>query len=218
MATQVTLSAEKREGTRKGANRKLRAAGRVPAILYGKDQEPLALSVDAREATHLFQQISVENTIIELTVDGDNEAIQTLVREVQVASVRSDLVHIDFYKVRKGFQLEVEIPVRLEGVPAGVRNDGGILEQIIHEISVRCLPDQIPEAIEVDVTGLGLHDSLHVSDIQIPEGVEILVDSERTLCVVSAPRVEVEPTPADETPETQVIGAPTEPTATGEED
>jgi len=201
MSMQATLNAEKREGVRKGANRKLRAAGRVPAILYGKDHDPTLLSVDACEAGTLFQQISVENTIIELKVKGDRSKIQALVREVQVSPARPDVLHIDFYKVQKGVKLEVEIPVTLEGIPNGVRHDGGVLEQLIHEIPVRCLPDQIPESLDIDVVGLNLHDSLHVSDLRVPEGIEVLLTAERTLCVVSAPRVVLEAAPAEPTGE-----------------
>jgi large subunit ribosomal protein L25 len=217
MAIQATLNAEKRAATRKGANRKLRATGRVPAVLYGQGGEALILSVDAREATHLFQQISVENTIIQLKVKGGDE-VQALVREVQVASVRPDLVHIDFYKVQKGVKLEVNVPVELVGISAGVRNDGGILEQVIHEVAVRCLPDQIPERIEIDVTALELHGSLHISDLSVPEGVEILDDPEQTLCVVSAPRLEAEPEAPAEAPVTEVIGAEPTEAATEEKD
>ena len=205
MSTAVILSAEKREGIRKGANRKLRASGRVPAILYGKDTKPSLLSVDAREAERLFQKISVENTIIDLKVKGDRTKIQALVREVQVAALRPDMLHIDFYKIQKGVSLEVDIPVELSGIPNGVRNEGGILEQLVHEIPVRCLPNQIPESIKIDVTDLDLQGSLHVSDLAIPEGVEMLMDSERTLCVVSAPRVIAEPE-VEEPVETEVIG------------
>jgi large subunit ribosomal protein L25 len=212
MSIQATLNAEAREGVRKGANRKLRATGRVPAILYGKDHQPTLLSVDAREAERLFQQISVENTIIEIKLKGDSSKIQALVREVQVGAVRPDLVHIDFYKVQAGVKLEVEIPIELVGVPNGVRQDGGILEQVIHEVPVRCLPDQIPESIQVDVTALEINDSLHISDLKVAEGIEILMDPERTLCVVQVPRAIEEPTAAPaEAPVTEVIGAePTE--------
>ena len=129
-------------------------------------------------------------------------------REVQVAAIRPDLIHIDFYKIQKGVSLEVDIPLVLSGIPNGVRNEGGVLEQLIHEIPVRCLPDQIPESIEVDVTVLDLQDSLHVSDLAISEGVEMLMDVGRTLCVVSAPRVIAEPAPT-EAIDTEVIGAET---------
>jgi large subunit ribosomal protein L25 len=206
MSMQASLNAEPREGRRKGANRKLRATGRVPAILYGKDQEPTLLSVDAREAEYLFQQISVENTIIEIKVKGDASRIQALVREVQVGAVRPDLLHIDFYKIQAGVKLEVEIPIELVGVPAGVRQEAGVLEQVIHEVPVRCLPDQIPESIRVDVTGLNIGDSLHISDLEVAEGVEVLMDPERTLCVVSVPRAAVEAAAPAEAPVTEVIG------------
>jgi large subunit ribosomal protein L25 len=208
MSTQATLNAEPREGIKKGANRKLRVTGRVPAVLYGKDQEPTLLSVDAREAERLFQQISVENTIIDLRVKGgDGSKIQALVREVQVGAVRPDLVHIDFYKIQAGVKLEVEIPIELVGIPNGVRQEGGILELIVHEVPVRCLPDQIPESIQIDVTGLNLMDSLHVSDLKVPEGVEVLMDPERTLCLISVPRAVLEASAAPgEAPVTEVIG------------
>jgi large subunit ribosomal protein L25 len=207
MSTQATLNAEIREGVRKGANRRLRATGRVPAILYGKEQEPTLLSIDAREAERLFQQISVENTIIELKVKGDKSKIQALVREVQVGAVRPDLVHIDFYKIQAGVKLEVEIPLEFVGIPNGVRQDGGILEQVIHEVPVRCLPDQIPESIEIDVTALEINDSLHISDLKVAEGIEILMDPDRTICVVQVPRAIEEPTAAAaEAPVTEVIG------------
>ena len=217
MSTQVTLSAEPREGVRKGANRKLRATGRVPAVLYGKDHEPTLLSVDAREAERLFQQISVENTIIELKVKGDSSKIQALVREVQVGAVRPDLVHIDFYKVQAGVKLEVEVPVELVGIPNGVRQDGGVLEQVVHEVPVRCLPDQIPESISIDVTALGIDDSLHVSDLRVAEGVEILMDPERTLCVVHLPRAAEEAAAPGEAPVTEVIGEKAEGEESAEE-
>lgn len=217
MSTQATLNAEPREGIKKGANRKLRATGRVPAVLYGKDQEPALLSVDAREAERLFQQISVENTIIDLKVKGDGSKIQALVREVQVGAVRPDLLHIDFYKIQAGVKLEVEVPVELVGVPNGVRQDGGILEQIVHDVPVRCLPDQIPESIRIDVTGLNLHDSLHVSDLEVAEGVEILMDADRTLCIVSVPRAVIESAAPGEAPVTEVIGEKKDEEGAGEE-
>jgi large subunit ribosomal protein L25 len=149
----------------------------------------------------------VENTIIEIKLKGDSSKIQALVREVQVGAVRPDLVHIDFYKVQAGVKLEVEIPIELVGVPNGVRQDGGILEQVIHEVPVRCLPDQIPESIQIDVTALEINDSLHISDLKVAEGIEILMDMERTLCVVQVPRVIEEVAPTTEAPVTEVIGA-----------
>jgi large subunit ribosomal protein L25 len=190
MTNTNTLGAVKRDDAGKGVARKLRASGRVPAVLYGKDMESVSLTVDAREAGHLFQAISVENTIVDLRVEGVKEGFQTLVREIQSHPVRADLIHIDFLRIQKGVMVDVDIPVHLEGIPAGVKLESGTLEQIIHELPVRCIPSKIPEFFKVDVTALAVGDSLHVSDISVPEDVEVTIDLERTLCAVAAQRAE----------------------------
>jgi len=190
MATNAKLKAEKREGTGKGVARKLRQAGRVPAVLYGRELDALHLSVDAREAEHLFHSISVDNTIVELKVEGVKEPFQTLVREIQTHPWKASLVHIDFLRIQKGVAVDVDVPVHLTGVPKGVRMDGGVLEQTIHDLPVRCIPSAIPESIEVDVSDMEINDVLHVSDIRFDEGVEVLIPLERTLCSVAPPRVE----------------------------
>lgn len=188
MATQVTLNAEERTGRGKGAARKLRATGRVPAVLYGADVESVALSVDATEATHLFQTISVENTIVDLAVAGGKEAVRTLVREVQVHPLRPQLLHIDFLRIQAGVKVDVEIPIHLNGVPQGVRDSGGILQQLIHELPVRVLPSNIPPSLEIDVTGLDLGESIHVSDLDLGDDVEVQAEEDRTVATVVAPR------------------------------
>lgn len=190
MTNTNTLGAVKRDDAGKGVARKLRASGRVPAVLYGKDMESMSLSVDAHAAGHLFQSISVENTIVDLQVEGEKEGFQTLVREIQTHAVRADLVHIDFLRIQKGVMVDVEIPVHLEGIPAGVKLESGTLEQLIHELPVKCIPSKIPESFVVDVSELAVGDSYHVSDIVLPEGVEVTIDMERTLCAVSAQRAE----------------------------
>lgn len=192
MTENATLNATRREGIGKGAARKLRAAGQVPAVLYGKEQDTLHLAVEAHDAAQLFQSISVASTIVSLKIKGQRGATRTLIREVQVHPFKSELVHIDFMKIQEGVAVEVQVPLELEGTPEGVRADGGVLEQIAHEIPVRCMPDNIPGAITVDVTGMELGDSLHVSDLPVPEGVEILLDPERTVANVAIPRVVVE--------------------------
>lgn len=197
-----TLSAVKREGTGKGVARKLRASGKVPVILYGADMESISLTVDAQEALHLFQSISVDNTIVNIEVEGEKEPYETLVRDIQTHPIRSDLVHVDFLRIQKGVAVDVEIPVHLEGVPVGVKQHGGNLEQIIHELPVRCIPSKIPEVIEVDVTALDLNESIHVYDLDLPEGVEVTIDPERTICNVAVPRAEEE----EETDEDELEG------------
>ena len=192
MSTNATLSAEPRQDTGKGVARKLRAAGRVPAVVYGQDADPQLLSVDAHEADVLFTRISVDNTIVSLKIGG-KKGVDTLVREVQVHPYRRQLLHVDFYTIQKGVALDVDVPVRLDGVPEGVRLEGGTLEHIVHDLSVRCVPSKIPSEIVVDVSGLQIGDSIHVSEITLDEGVELITDPARTVCTVAQPRVEEEP-------------------------
>lgn len=186
MSIHAALQAEKREGTGKGVARKLRAGGRVPAVVYGQGEDAIALTVDAHDARHLFERISVENTIVELSVGG--EVMETLVREVQVHPFRPELLHIDFYKVQKGVKVHVEIPVHLTGIPEGVKSHGGVLQQVVHDLPVLTIPSLIPDAFEVDVSALDVGDSMHVSDIELPEGVEVQLDADRTLCSVIIPK------------------------------
>ncbi len=190
--TKTILKAAKRESTGKGGARKLRQTGQVPAVLYGKGMDPVSLSVDAHDAMHLFQTISVENTLVDLKVEGVREPFVTLVREIQTHPYKPDLVHIDFLRVQEGVEVELEVPVHLSGTPVGVKQSGGVLEQVIHELAVRCIPSKIPESIEVDVTDLDVDDSIHVSDIEVGEGVEITIPPERVVCLVAMPRVVIE--------------------------
>lgn len=192
MSTEATLRAEAREDFGKGAARKLRASGRVPAVLYGEGGKAMSLSIDAREAQHLFQAISVENTLVDLDIAGEKARVRTLVREIQVHPFRPTLLHVDFYRIQMDVMVEVEIPIHLVGVPDGVRSSGGILQQTIHELPVRCLPGHIPDSLDIDVSGLELGASIHVSDIHFGEGVEVLVEADRTVCSVVAPRVTAE--------------------------
>jgi len=183
------LKATPRSDTGKEYARKLRAEGRIPAVLYGKDMEPVGLSLDIQETEYLFHRISVDNTIVDLVVEGEAEPFQTLVRDIQTHPHKSGLLHVDFLRIQKGVAVELDIPVALEGIPVGVKESGGVLEQIINELRVKCIPSKIPEVMKVDVSGLQVGDSLHVSDIDFGEGVEILVDPERTLCNVAIPKV-----------------------------
>lgn len=189
MTKTTELKAAYRTDTGKEFARKLRADGRIPAVLYGKDMEAKSLSLDLKETEYLFQRIAVENTILDLLIEGEKEPVQTLIREIQSHPHKSGLLHVDFLRIQKGVAVEVEIPVNLEGVPAGVRESGGVLEQMVNEIRVKCIPSMIPEVVSIDVSRLGVGDSIHVYDIDLGEGVEILVDSDRTICNVAIPRV-----------------------------
>jgi len=192
MTITKSLNAQKREGSGKGVARKLRQAGRVPAVLYGKDMESLSISIDVTEAERLFGAISVENTIIELQVEGEKSSHQTLVREIQAHPFKKELVHVDFLRLQKGVAVDVEVPIELDGTPVGVKTHGGIMEQLVHALPVRCDPTLIPEAIRVDVTTLDLDQGIRVGDLPLPEGVVATVEPERLVCIVALQRIAVE--------------------------
>jgi large subunit ribosomal protein L25 len=204
--TTTTLKADLREGTGKGVARKLREAGRIPAVLYGGSDEAIHLSLDAHDTGYLFHNISVDNTIVFLEVEGESEPVQTLVREIQTHPWKASLIHVDFLRIQKGVAVDVDVPVHLVGTPVGVRQNGGILEQIIHDLPMRCIPSKIPEVVEVDVSGLDVNDVLHVSDITFEEGVEVTVAPERTICSVSMPRVLEEEGEEEEELEPELVG------------
>ncbi len=211
--TKITqLKALNRAETGKEISRRLRAEGRIPAVLYGKDMEARGLSLDQQETEYLFQRIQVENTIVDLVIEGEEEPVQTLIREIQTYPHKPGLLHVDFLRIQKGVAVEVEIHVHLEGVPKGVKEAGGVLEQVINELRVRCIPSLIPDVVALDVTGLEVGDSLHVSDVAVGEGVELLIDPARTICNVAVPRIVVTDEEAEEEAEEAagVEGAPDE--------
>ena len=186
MVSNATLGAKPRDGRGKNDARKLRAQGLVPAVLYGHGEETRALTVNAHELKRLFSRIHVENTIIDLKVDG--QEVKALVREVQSHPSRGDILHVDFYQIHSGEKVTVEVPIVLTNTAAGVRA-GGILQQQMDAIEIRCLPDAIPDEIAADVSQLEIGDSLHVRDLTVPPAVEVLVDGERTVCSVLPPTV-----------------------------
>ncbi len=205
MTIHATLNAEKRDATGKGAARKLRAEGLVPAVVYGQGGDAIAVTLNAHDALRLFESISVENTLVDLTLDG--ESMETLVREIQVHPIRPELLHVDFYRVQKGIILDVEIPVHLTGIPVGVKSHGGVLQQVIHDLPVRTIPSLIPESVEVDVTGLDVGDSVHVGELDLPEDVEVQLDDERTVCSVIIPKgLAAEEEEEEEGEEPELIG------------
>jgi large subunit ribosomal protein L25 len=186
---QAKLAAESRQDMGKGVARKLRAAGRVPAVMYGHGEQTRSLSLDAHELKILFSKVHWENTLITLDIAG--ESVSTLVREVQTHAFKGDVLHVDFYQIHANEKLEVEVPIRMHGTPAGAKL-GGILAHTINDLLVRCLPGNIPNHIDVDVSHLGMNESIHVRDLPLPDGVESVIDGDRTVCIVNPPSVAAE--------------------------
>jgi large subunit ribosomal protein L25 len=143
--------------------------------------------------------VAAENTVIELQIDGSMS--RTLIREIQRHPVRRNVLHVDFQELVAGERVVVRIPIVLQGTPDGVRHAGGILSQIMQELECRVDPLNMPGHIDVDVTNVTIGHSVHVSEIVIPEGVEVLDEPEATVAIVAAPKAEVETPPPGETPE-----------------
>lgn len=188
MATNTTLSAQPRAEYGKSAARKLRATGRVPAVVYGHGEPTRELSVDAHELERLFAKVHYENTVLTLQIDGEAAPVKALVREVQRHAYRDIVLHVDFHQIHADEKVHVSVPVRLVGAAPGVKA-GGLLQHTLTDIEVQCLPDDIPDHFDVDVSGLDIGDSIHVSDIAVPEGVTFLEDAERSVCSVIPPTV-----------------------------
>jgi large subunit ribosomal protein L25 len=195
MAT-AQLSATPRTTVGKGAARTLRSAGQIPAVIYGHAREPQSLAIPTREFEKLLERVSAESTVIELTLETG--VARTLIREIQRHPFKKQILHIDFQELVAGEKVSVNVPIVLTGTPEGVRVSGGILSQVMSELSIRVDPVNIPRRIEADVTNVAIGHSLHVSDLAVPEGIEVLDDADATVAVVSAPKVEVEPTPVAE--------------------
>ncbi|MEO6444831.1 MAG: 50S ribosomal protein L25/general stress protein Ctc [Gemmatimonadaceae bacterium] len=195
MAT-ASLSASARTDTGKGVARSLRRDGKLPAVIYGHARAPQALSIDARELGRLLEHVSADTTVIELSVDGS--VSRTLIREVQRHPVKRAIIHVDFQELVAGEKVTVKVPIVLTGVSIGVRMNGGILTQVLTDLEVSVDPADIPNRIEVDVTEINIGGSVHVSDLAIPAGVEVLTGEADTVLTVSASKATEEVTPVEE--------------------
>lgn len=195
MAT-ANISATPRTETGKGVARKLRAQHSVPGVLYGHHRDPQPLAIDARELDRLIERYATETTVVELALDG--QSVRTLIREIQRHPFKRQVLHVDFQALVAGEKVTVDVPIVLQGTPAGVRI-GGVLDQVLRELTVEVDPSDIPNHIDVDVSGMEMATSLHVSDLVLPPGVTVLDDPDSTVCVVAPPRVaEEEAAPAAE--------------------
>ena len=184
---EIKLSAVKREDKGKGVAHKLRQAGSIPGVIYGPEIDPFALMINTRELANLIRKHGSSNMLIKLDVEGEKKSRNVIVRELQRDPVDGGFTHIDLYQVSPKKKLHLTTSIRLTGTPEGVKL-GGILQHIIRELDISCLPGNIPDHVEVDVTALNIGDSIHVSDISI-EKVEILTNPSRTLATVVPPTV-----------------------------
>jgi large subunit ribosomal protein L25 len=188
--SEYKLVAENRSDAGKGAARRLRASGRVPAVLYGHGANPQHLSVDARQFGQALRTDAGVNVLMELEVGGDRHL--ALAKEIQRHPVKGSLIHVDFIQVRRGEKVHVSVPVHLVGEAPGVR-EGGIADQDLYQVNVEAEVTNVPEAVDADVSGLNIGDVLRVGDLKAPGGAVILDDPEASVVSVVAPAVEAEP-------------------------
>ncbi len=183
----IKLTATKREGTGKGDARKLRATGFIPGILYGPEIDPAPISVNALELGALYRQQGTSSRLINLDFNGEKNGRMVIIREVQRDPVTGVFRHVDLYQVSMTKKLNITARIQLVGTPAGVKL-GGILQHILRDIEISCLPSDIPDRIEIDVSALEIGDSIHVRDISM-EKVDILANPTRAIATVVPPTV-----------------------------
>jgi len=205
---EITVRAELRAGRGKNDARRLRARGMVPLTIYGGEGEPVAAAAPLAELAAILRSGAGHNAIFTLDVDGVG-ASEVMFLDRQIDPVRSRLVHADLRRLVRGQEIEVSVRLELEGEPVGVTEGEGILEQLLREVEIRCRPSLIPDFITVDVSNLGAHEVLHVSDVKVDEGITIVTDPETAVATVAVVREEpVEETaaPEEEVAEPEVIG------------
>jgi large subunit ribosomal protein L25 len=192
MAQQANLTVSSRTTTGKGAARTLRREGKVPAVIYGHGREAESVSVETAALKKMLIGISAATTIVDVTVD-DRAPVKALIREIQRDSLRpAEIIHLDLYEVRHDEEITLQVPIRLTGIPDGVRNFGGVLDHVLRELEIEVLPADIPEHVDLDVTALTIGHSLFVRDLQVPKA-KVLNDPDTPICTVVAPRAEEAP-------------------------
>ena len=180
------LKAEAREGHGKGAARKLRAAGKVPGVVYGHGMDPIPVAVDSRDLFHTLHTDAGSNVLIDLQVQKDHHL--TLPREIQRDHVHGRFIHVDFLAVRRDEKITVDVPIELVGESHGVK-EGGVIEHHLWEIKLSSFPQDVPDGIEADISALGIGDGLKAGDLKIPSDVDLVTDPEASIMAVVPPPI-----------------------------
>lgn len=202
MAKQVKLSARPRSESGRNAVKQVRARGAVPAVIYGGKDAPANLEIDKKEINQLLAHAVGENILVDLEISegGKTRNRLSLIQEVQHHPVKGHIIHVDFHAVSATEEIEAEVVLESEGEPVGVKTYGGLLQQSIRTLGISCLPQNLPELITVDVSGLNIGESLHVRDIKLPAGVTATSEAELTVFLVSEPTVSEEPASTGDAP------------------
>jgi len=193
--SQVILSARSRESKGSGEARRIRRAGRIPAVLYGRSGKAISIDLDAMEFSGRVKNIS-ESTIVKVEVDG--KPYDAFVKDTQRNIINGDILHVDFYEVKSDALLRARVSIQLKGNAIGVR-EGGVLEFPLHEIEVECLPKDLPERIELDISNLGVNQAIHVRNIPLSEAIRVISAADHVVALVKYAREEKTEAAAEET-------------------
>lgn len=197
MSDQV-IEVRKREETGTGPSRRYRAAGRIPAVVYGAKQESVPITVDRRSVLNLLRRAEGENVIFLLKMEGTDQERHAMIRDMEINATSREILHIDFLRLLMDQVIRVMVPVELVGIPLGVQNDGGVLDHVTREVEVECLPGDIPQQLEVDVSELYIGQHVEVRDLQVPDNVTVHEEEGRVVAAVGAPREIEEPEEEEE--------------------
>jgi len=180
----MTIEVQPREATGKNANRKLRAAGRVPAVVYGAGKDAVAIQLERRDLLDLLRGTQNRNPIFLLKLGETGQSRHAMIRDMDVDPVNRQVRHVDFLRILMTEKLHVAVHIELLGVPDGVKNEGGVLDFITRQVEVECLPDKIPSHLEIDVSDLNLGQHIEVSALELPEGVELYEGHDKVIASV----------------------------------
>jgi large subunit ribosomal protein L25 len=192
MAKQVSLKASSRTGVGRTQVKKTRAALQIPGIIYGSHIKPLPIQMDAKEVGLIFKHSSSENMLVDLSLDENGKISKRLafIQETQRHPTEDYIMHMDLHEIKADEKIHVRVPVLAKGEPEGVRTGGGVLEQLLRELEVECLPKDLPDLIEVDVSALQIGGNIHVRDVKVPAGIAVISHAEVSLFIVQAPKEE----------------------------
>jgi len=191
---EVTIDVKSRQTSGKGVARKMRALGKIPGVVYGRGETPVAIELDHGHFHNVMRKASSENLLVNLNIDGVKSDKMALIRDVQRDPIDGKLIHIDFQHISLTENIRVHVPIVLEGVPDGVKNFGGIVNWMVRDVEISCLPANIPDRFVLDIAQLKIHESLHVRDI-VAENIEILESADETIVSVVPPTIIKEATP-----------------------
>jgi len=187
---EILVEVQPRTDVGKNESRRMRATGRVPGVVYGGDRPAVSIAVDQRSVLEILRSETGENTLFTLKLEGTDSKRVVMIRDYQRDPVKGKLLHVDFVRVDLTKAIEVQVPVHVIGTSVGVKLEGGLLDHVIREVSVSCLPADIPESLELDVSEVHVGQHLSVRDIKVTDKIKILDDPDQTVVVVAMPKAE----------------------------